>query len=160
MTDKCKACNVETLDVAIEKQVETCLDCIVLGFKREASTANSLRVMTEQNEVLSDLMKTNEEKVTKVQNLMRAEIEGVQASEKHMPESQNPYPTDDERAVMWLSGWQSSETRRTTGQAIAVLQWSRDNLTLLEELQRGYGYGELADKTRVIREKLSNFVDR
>lgn len=160
MSDKCKACNVGTLDVATEKQLETCFDCIVLGFKREAATANSLRVMTEQNETLSDLMESNEAKVAKVQGFMNAEIEGVQASEKHLPEDQNPYPAGDERCVMWLSGWQSNETRRTTAQAISVLQWSKDNLSILEELMRGYGYGELANKTQLIREKLSNFVDK
>lgn len=157
---KCKTCSTGTLDTAMELGVETCLDCIFKGFKREAATANSLRVMTEQNEALDDLLKVNTEKVTKVQGFMNAEIEGVQASEKHLPEEQNPYPAGDERCVMWLSGWQSNETRRATAQAISVLKWSKDNLNVLEELMRGYGYTELANKTQLIREKLSNFVDK
>lgn len=157
---KCPAHPEVILGSKIENNTGMCLACVEVRLTRIADLEAKVHDLLVENDFVKRRKVESDEKVQQVRGFMAAEIEGVQASEKHLPEDQNPYPAGDERCVMWLSGWQANETRRTTAQAVAVLQWSRDNLNLLEELQRGYGYDELASKTRLIREKLSNFVDR
>lgn len=155
---KCVAHPEVILGSRLEQRTSMCLACIEMKLARQAD----MEVENHDLKVKADLAGRRadeaERQVARVKSLLRAETEGVQAASDGMPETQNPYKEGDELCVMWLNGWQSVQTRRAAGQAMAVVTWATQNLAHIDELASGYGNTEISDKVKLINEKLQRFI--
>lgn len=142
----------------LEQRAMMCLACIEVKLAKQAE----LEVENHDLKVKADQADRRaieaEQQVARVKAFLRAETEGVKSASEGMPESQNPYKEGDELCVMWLNGWQSVQTRRAAGQAMAVVTWAIENLSHVNELAAGYGNAEISGKVSTITDKLRQFV--
>lgn len=141
----------------IEQRAGMCLTCVEVRLSKIMEYETQYMRMKMDKEVAENKVKDAEAKVARVQAMLKAETEGVIAASNCLPETQNPYKEGDELCVMWLNGWQGVETRRSAGQAMAVVVWALQNLNHVKELALGYGHGEIGDKLGLVISKLQQF---
>jgi hypothetical protein len=154
---KCRNHPEVILGSKIENHTGLCLACVEVKIARIAELEVIEHKYKVEHEELVNANAVLIERVQKFQSMMKAEVEGVSAANNGMTEEQNPYPDGDELCVMWLNGHQSVETRRRTAQAMAVIDWSNTCLQTIQELARGYGQLEIADKIGTVVQKLEPF---
>lgn len=155
--EKCSICNNSFLTSNIESRLRQCSACIENRINNNSKTEVELfdmkvkydREVSKQSEINS--------KVERMQSLLKAETEGIFASQKSLSDTENPYPvSQSELHTMWLTGWQTSETKKLANRVLSVIKWASESLLVIEEICRGLENAEIADKISVVREKLAD----
>lgn len=148
----CVECKTGTLSSSFEESLATCSSCAAK--------------LVEKAHKLEDENLKLQEKVTRtngiVENLLRSythETTGMMAAAKGLGRDQNPHGRGTVEADAWDVGWCRGEMDRRTMEAASVIEWAVLNLDVIEDLAKGYGQTEIADKLSTVTAKLADFVE-
>jgi len=155
----CLSCD-SSLNSSFEERNNYCVLCIEGKLKLLESHVQEIQFLVNENKKIKEDSKLKDEKVTEITRLLQAETQGIESARVGLSDEHNPFTPGNQDHVMWLSGWQSVDTRRRTEQSIAVLRWSTQMLDSVRELALGYDKTEIADKVQTVLEKLRNFLDK
>lgn len=154
----CKDCKEDSEDSLLERDLSLCLPCIKIRAERFDELKQELEAADETISDVRKVLKTYEAKVEMFNGLMYAERAGMTSAENGLAEDQNPFKPEEERHIMWLSGWTAVDTRRRGLQAHAVMTWSVGVLESIVDLARGYDQQEIATKLDTVVSKYKEFV--
>jgi len=154
----CKDCKEDAAASLLEQKLSLCLPCIEIRAVKYEELKEENATTCESNENLKQALNDSEAKVDKIGHMMHAELAGQSSAQSGLGEDQNPFLAEDQRHIMWLSGWTAVDTRRKALQAHAVMTWAGGVLTAVNELAKGYGQEEIASKLDVVISKFGQFV--
>jgi len=84
----------------------------------------------------------------------KAEKDGFDAYTAGVSIDNCPLENEDLK-IAWTSGWTQHELFVESKRTVAVLVWSVEALQMIEQLARGQGQSEIADKLRYVSDKIS-----
>jgi hypothetical protein len=61
-------------------------------------------------------------------------------------------------AVFWSDGWYHEEMFERNKEAVAIVRWARDVLSICTELASGYGHEEIRNKIDLVIDKLAKIT--
>lgn len=149
--ERCTECKVGTLSSFFESRLTVCADCAAKLIEQALVLRGELPKMTQR-------LREAHDTIARYTVSVEAEEKGFGASKKGFGLDQNPYK-ENELAQCWTAGWCRGELERRAEQAASVIQWSVLNLDAIEELAKGYGQQEIADKLSTVSAKLVPFVE-
>lgn len=156
---RCRVHEDVVLGSKIELHVGLCFTCVETKLYGLMELEAKVHDLVVENDMLKKDKGSLESSVFRNKTLLQAEAAGRKAAQSGLPADQNPYSSDVDHHVMWLDGWHRVESRRELAKAAAVVEWSVVTLDVVDQLARGYGQTEIADKVTLVRQKLAGFVE-
>jgi hypothetical protein len=146
----CTECS-HVLVASIELESELCRDCIpkavaertALRVDKQASTARIMELAEESGKL--------QKMIARYDSLRKAEVEGITAAGRSLPEGENPYQADSDENTMWLAGHAQGTAAHEIQKLEAILVWAVNCLGLTKEVAGE----EAAAKIQTIIDKLS-----
>jgi hypothetical protein len=156
MKNVCSYCASE-LSSRVEVQIKTCINCF---YKINESLSEEKSKREHAEKKLAETISTLELVTTKFDSLNEIVINvnaGEHASEKGLPESQNPHEKGSAKYSSWMCGWANNEAFRAAKQALSVIKWAIESLEVIRQIVKAnddrFG-GDVSAKLETVISKL------
>ena len=153
----CNSCN-NILCTLTEQNINLCVSCAALLFKENKRLIDELQHIKEDLNNIIKKENETKEKLNKRYELDQAEVIGRQACINKSDINENPYNSKSEEYIFWNKGWLQANLKNDFNKLIAIMVPILSYLDHLEELSKGYGQTEIANKINQLIEKISPYL--